>query len=337
MILSICIPTYNKAEVVYRTVQNILCCKIEQIEVVVLDNASTDHTQSLLKNITDSRFKYFQNSTNIGSMPNILKVLTLGEGEFVMLCLDKDEINIDYLPQFTELLNNQKSIIVGKCILDSGRQMQPRIFDSPEESILNIAYTSAHPTGIFYRKSKLNESKIIDELLCGDKLFAFNPDLINAQMASEGKSMIVEMPLIKTEKSESVAKKISDTYSANNENLFFTPEHRIRTFNIYVDHLIKLANVSSEIKKKVICKLYYVLIIQSTFWYRSLMTDSANCFHYGVSLRTIGLRDLLSIDNDCTINFFNKRIPGRFLWKLSCVVITHFKISIDLFLAKIKR
>lgn len=48
MKISICIPTYNRANVVYRTVVNCLKCKDEDIEVVVSNNCSEDNTEELL-------------------------------------------------------------------------------------------------------------------------------------------------------------------------------------------------------------------------------------------------------------------------------------------------
>ena len=56
--LSFCIPTYNRASSVCRLVADILSCRDSGIEVVVLDNGSTDDSLSLLQAIKmkDCRF-----------------------------------------------------------------------------------------------------------------------------------------------------------------------------------------------------------------------------------------------------------------------------------------
>ena len=59
--LSICIPTFNRAEIVYRTVKKCLEYNSDKIEVVVSDNCSDDNTEELLMKIDDKRFKYFKN------------------------------------------------------------------------------------------------------------------------------------------------------------------------------------------------------------------------------------------------------------------------------------
>ena len=61
-ILSICIPTYNRAQFAYAAAKNILDGWAgDEIEVVVSDNHSIDNTQELLRGIDDSRLKYFRN------------------------------------------------------------------------------------------------------------------------------------------------------------------------------------------------------------------------------------------------------------------------------------
>lgn len=61
--LSICIPTYNRAEVVYKTVRNILNYNGNNIEIVVSNNCSSDNTEELLLEIKDKRVKYFKNNS----------------------------------------------------------------------------------------------------------------------------------------------------------------------------------------------------------------------------------------------------------------------------------
>ena len=39
----------------------------QNLEVIVVDNASIDNTSKIVNNITDSRLKYFKNNENIGS------------------------------------------------------------------------------------------------------------------------------------------------------------------------------------------------------------------------------------------------------------------------------
>jgi abequosyltransferase len=90
-LLSICIPTYNRCEILERTLRSI----VEQdsfdqrVEIVISDNCSTDNTkkivcsyQSIYKNII-----YHRNENNIYD-ENFTKVLSLGNGEYLKLMND---------------------------------------------------------------------------------------------------------------------------------------------------------------------------------------------------------------------------------------------------------
>lgn len=104
MLLSICIPTYNRDEVVYRCVKNCLDNIREDIEVIVSDNHSTDNTSSLLSSISDTRFRYYRNEKNIG-YPNIVESIFYAQGEYALVLSDEDDLILEGLK---ELINSLK-------------------------------------------------------------------------------------------------------------------------------------------------------------------------------------------------------------------------------------
>lgn len=94
VLLSICIPTYNRAEHLQTMLRNIVSLKVfsecDEIEYIVLDNASTDNTQEIGERFArefPSKIKYFRNSTNIEDR-NFGKALSLGIGTFLKLSND---------------------------------------------------------------------------------------------------------------------------------------------------------------------------------------------------------------------------------------------------------
>ena len=93
-LLSICIPTYNRAELLQTMLRNIVSLKVfsesDEIECIVLDNASTDNTQEIGERFAKefpSKIKYFRNATNIEDR-NFGKALSLGTGTFLKLSND---------------------------------------------------------------------------------------------------------------------------------------------------------------------------------------------------------------------------------------------------------
>ena len=84
-LLSICIGTYNRISLLLPTVQNILRCPSDDFEIVILDNASSDNTVEILRNIGDTQVKVFQNETNIGGIKNPCKAVTLASGKYALM------------------------------------------------------------------------------------------------------------------------------------------------------------------------------------------------------------------------------------------------------------
>lgn len=93
-LLSICIPTYNRAPYL-DTCLHLIYSQIgnnELIEVVVSDNASTDATPAIIDKYRAlySNIRAVRNETNIEGDPNIYYVTTLGKGKFVKMQGDDD-------------------------------------------------------------------------------------------------------------------------------------------------------------------------------------------------------------------------------------------------------
>ncbi|MCR5260867.1 MAG: glycosyltransferase [Candidatus Gastranaerophilales bacterium] len=93
-LLSICIPTYNRAEVLKNTLKTLTSQKFYQetkcVEIVVSDNCSSDDTQKICLKYAEEypdRFFYHRNSENIRDK-NFEKSLSYGKGDYVKLCND---------------------------------------------------------------------------------------------------------------------------------------------------------------------------------------------------------------------------------------------------------
>lgn len=103
--LSICIPVYNGGENLFSVVNHILSYKGNGIEVVVSDNASEDGSIERLREIVDSRLSIYVNEENMGPFVNWYRALTRGNGRYVMLLQDNDNLVIENLPQYLDWLS----------------------------------------------------------------------------------------------------------------------------------------------------------------------------------------------------------------------------------------
>ena len=107
-LLSICIPTYNRAKIVEQCVKNLLSNDHEFFDVVVTDNASTDNTQELLSSINDSRLIIYKNDKNIG-YANLMLSQKNGDGKYTLLLSDEDDLfDVDWEKLYSELTTKKE-------------------------------------------------------------------------------------------------------------------------------------------------------------------------------------------------------------------------------------
>ena len=221
IVLSICIPTYNRIAQLQKTISQILVCKSPKYEVVVLDNCSLDDTYSVLKNIKDCHLQVYKNEKNIGAYANSRKVFELAKGKYVMILLDKDRLVGERLDVLLDVLEKE-DYGLGYCMLNCIEEKENLSFSPGIDSLMNMSYLSKHPSGSFYRNTLLQKN------LCKTKSDTYNPfylEFVNAEICMEEfKTIIVKSLLVCTETEEELIKTQTHTY--NMDNLFFLPKSR---------------------------------------------------------------------------------------------------------------
>ena len=92
-LVSIAVCTYNGEKYLLEQLDSIVNQTYQPIEIVVVDDQSSDQTLALLKSY-ESRFsslKIYENEVNLGYIKNFEKAISLCSGEFISLC-DQDDI-----------------------------------------------------------------------------------------------------------------------------------------------------------------------------------------------------------------------------------------------------
>ncbi len=94
--VSILIPTYNQQEFLDQAVSSALMQNFQSLEVVVLDDASTDKTRRLCQKWkSDPRFRYVRNQANLGRVDNYRKaIVEIAQGDWALM-LDGDDYLTD--------------------------------------------------------------------------------------------------------------------------------------------------------------------------------------------------------------------------------------------------
>jgi glycosyltransferase involved in cell wall biosynthesis len=123
-LVSIGIPTYNRARFLKDSLRSALSQTYSNIEVVVVDNASSDDTKDVVESFGDSRVKYFRNEKNIGGPANFKRCLDLSDGEYFSWLQDDDVVFNKYVENALEVLDQTNcdfyfaSCVNGESITD---------------------------------------------------------------------------------------------------------------------------------------------------------------------------------------------------------------------------
>jgi abequosyltransferase len=91
-LLSICIATYNRANYIGETLKSILPQLTEDVELLIVDGASTDNTEHVINGYTEnkSNVRYVRLSVKGGVDQDYDKSIELAQGEFCWLFTDDD-------------------------------------------------------------------------------------------------------------------------------------------------------------------------------------------------------------------------------------------------------
>ena len=64
--VTIAIPTYNRAQLLKISMQSVLDQDYPDFRILVLDNASSDNTEEVVRSFSDTRITYHRNKKNVG-------------------------------------------------------------------------------------------------------------------------------------------------------------------------------------------------------------------------------------------------------------------------------
>lgn len=89
-LLSVVVPTRERADVLSETLASLVSLKMQEVEFIICDNASTDHTQAVVAGYADSRIRYSRSDKRISMPENFERGLLLATGEYVLTMGDDD-------------------------------------------------------------------------------------------------------------------------------------------------------------------------------------------------------------------------------------------------------
>jgi glycosyltransferase involved in cell wall biosynthesis len=179
--VSIALPVYNGENYLSETLQTILAQTFEDFELIITDNASTDATEAICRELaaTDRRVRYERLPENIGAAPNFNYAFTLARGEYFKWAAHDDRMHPDFLARCVAELDRDPSCVLAyprAHIIDEHGEPAERLdyrmpTDSDDPAVRFTSLLRGHKCFEIFgliRHSALAESSLIGEYSHGD-------------------------------------------------------------------------------------------------------------------------------------------------------------------------
>lgn len=109
--ISICIPTYNRSDLLKKTLISVARQTVKPYEVIVADNCSEDDTEEVAKSFPG--VVYYRNEKNLGLAGNSNRCIQFAKGEFVTILHSDDLIAPNWHEYWLSVLSQYKDSDVG--------------------------------------------------------------------------------------------------------------------------------------------------------------------------------------------------------------------------------
>lgn len=235
-------PLYNGGARAKKHIQRIATILNEEVNLILSDNTSTDGIVDEIESMHNEYIHIYRQKENIGSLRNAIFALEKGTGTYLMLLLDRDILQIEYLEAYLTFLREQKyGVILNMC--QYLRNQSSRVLGDTERAYyLTIA---PHPSYYVFLKSAFQQVKCTEQI----KANGYYPALYALQIKEyEPVYLNGEIPIIVEAEKEYILMHASRSWG-NSPRPYacgFEPEEYVLRFVLYLDYLSSIGTVRLE-------------------------------------------------------------------------------------------
>lgn len=258
-VLSICIPTFNRAKVIKECVNKLLQYNNDDIEIVVSDDCSNDNTLEVLTSIRDDRLKVYENEMNLGASYNSHMCFMRASGKYSILISDEDDLNLEAVRRLISELN--VSDMYSVYIVSGSRGPNDKLiypdkeYNSGWEALRDLGFNIRYMTGVIF-KTDLYKLKI------GNISFDDAPNIFSVYSFMYAMTVLFFEGTTKTSSIEYYSQnRFQQTTITNNSKdtpdvFYFEPTDRIRQLKIWIRVLAKLP-ITKRQRVYIVYKIIY--------------------------------------------------------------------------------
>jgi glycosyltransferase involved in cell wall biosynthesis len=169
--VSIILPTYNRAELLPRSVGSVLSQSFADWELIIWDDGSTDNTPEVVQSFADGRVTYLRD-VNHGVAFARNRVIAASRGEYVAFLDSDDEWKADKLTVQVDALQDHPEIDIlftDFLNLNESRNEEHRAFEQNSQA-MSLLGAEQIDDGLVVIRSGLLESLAVDNYIATDSV-----------------------------------------------------------------------------------------------------------------------------------------------------------------------
>lgn len=172
-LISIVIPTYNREKLIKNSIESLLQQTYSNIEIIVVDDCSSDNTEKVVKSIKDKRIRYYKLQQNGGACKARNVGVLKSKGQIITFQDSDDLYKPDKIEkQYENMMKNKSDIDFCQVIINDG--VQDVLVPSKERTlklkknkdyINELSYGNYITTTTIMAKKEVLQDEKFDEVL----------------------------------------------------------------------------------------------------------------------------------------------------------------------------
>ena len=166
--VSLGVPVYNGERYLAETLDSLLAQTLQDFEIVISDNASTDRTREICQSYEakDPRIRYFHNQQNIGAARNFNRVFKLARAPLFHGGACDDIYEPQFLERCVEALDRHPEVVIShtrtRLIGENG---EPLLFDRERNCYIGSYGDVRGASGDFMRPQPFHVAEAADPVV----------------------------------------------------------------------------------------------------------------------------------------------------------------------------
>jgi glycosyltransferase involved in cell wall biosynthesis len=278
-LVSILIPTYNRAALLTKAIQSVLSQTYSEFELIIIDDASTDHTAAIVENFHDSRIHYLRLNQNGGVSAARNAGLKVCRGDYIAFLDSDDEWVPQKLEQQLQLFQNsaeQVGVIYSTIKVINGDNIYQK---KNQGSITGSIYEN-----LLYQNFVGTPSSVIVKKNCFTPGIFFDPSLrccedwdVWLQIARQWQFACITEPLIIYREHDDTQRGSTNSHAIVEGHLRFLQRHHTPEF---LTHILKMGTFSAKQKADYLMNIARRLVFHAAIINHSEAVELAKQYFY---------------------------------------------------------